>query len=118
MEQITVGQIAVAIALLAGLISGGGIIGKAVNKGLKKTMQSELEPLEKKVDALTKRVEAVDMQATKNFLVSFLSDLENGNPQTEIALERFWEEWQHYEKIGGNSYIARKVEQLKKDSKL
>ena len=118
LDGITIGQIAVAVALLAGLITGGGVIAKAVGKAFKKALKSELAPLETKVDALTKRVEAVDMQATKNFLVSFLSDLENGTPQTEIALERFWEEYQHYTRSGGNSYIARKVEQLKTEGKL
>ena len=118
MEGITIGQIAVAVALLAGLVSGAGILGKAVNKGLKKSIRSELEPLEKKVDDLSSRIGEVDLQGTKNFLVSFLSDLETGQDPTEIELARFWEEWQHYEKIGGNSYIKRKVEQLEHDGKL
>lgn len=118
MEGITIGQIAVAVALLAGLISGGGIIAKAISKGLKKGIRAELEPLEKKVDKLSSRIEAVDMQATKNYLVSFLSDLETGAEQSEIETARFWEQWQHYEGIGGNSYIKRKVEQLEHDGKL
>lgn len=118
MDGITIGQIAVAVALLAGLISGGGIIGKAIGKGLKKTIQAEIEPLGAKVDNLSKRVEAVDMQATKNFLVSFLSDIESGQTPTEIALQRFWEELEHYRKSGGNSYIQRKVEQLEHDGRL
>lgn len=118
MDEITIGQIAVAVALLAGLISGGGIIGKAIGKGLKKTIRSEIEPLGKKVDALSNRICEVDMQATKNFLVSFLSDLESDQIPTEIALQRFWEEYQHYQRIGGNSYITRKIEQLEKEGKL
>ena len=117
MENITIGQIAVAIALLAGLVTGGGVIGKTIAKALKKAIHTELGTLEEKVDHLGERVAEVDMQATKNFLVSFLSDVEREIP-TEIELERFWEEYQHYQKIGGNSYITRKVEQLEHDGKL
>lgn len=118
MDGITIGQIAVAVALLAGLISGGGIIGKAISKGLKKTIRAELEPLETKVDKLGKQIASVDMQATKNFLVGRLSDIEAGQVLSETALQRFWEELEHYRQLGGNSYIQRKVEQLEHDGRL
>lgn len=118
MEGITVGQIAVAVALLAGLISGGGIIGKAIKDAIKKTMKAELQTLEGKVDNLGKRIESVDMQATKNYLVQFLSALDRGDKPSEIEMARFWEQWQHYSGLGGNSYIKRKVEQLETEGKL
>ena len=118
MEHITLGQLAVAIALLAGLITGGGVIGKTISKALKKAMRAELGTLEAKVDELGERVEAVDMAATKNYLVSFLSTVESGGDPSEIERERFFEQWNHYERIGGNSYIKRKVEQLEKEGKL
>lgn len=118
MESITLGQIAIAVALIAGLVTGGGVIGKVVTKGFKKAIKTELDPLEKKIDQLGDRVESVDMAATKNYLVQFLSRVEVGDIPGEIEIERFFEQWEHYKKIGGNSYIARKVEQLTAEGKL
>ena len=58
------------------------------------------------------------MQACKNYLVSFLSDVEKDELTDEIERERFWEQYQHYTEHGGNSYIKRKVEKLKSEGKL
>ena len=118
MESITLGQIAISVALVAGLITGGGVIGKVITKGFKKVMKMELDPIEKKIDHLGERVESVDMASTKNYLVQFLSRVEVGDIPSEIEIERFFEQWEHYKKIGGNSYIARKVEQLTAEGKL
>lgn len=58
------------------------------------------------------------MQACKNYLVSFLSDVEKNHPIDETERERFWEQYQHYTEHGGNSYIKRKVEHLQSEGKL
>jgi hypothetical protein len=51
-------------------------------------------------------------------LVRSLGDIDKGNPMDEIEKERLWEQYEHYQKIGGNSYIKRKIEQLQNDGKL
>ena len=43
---------------------------------------------------------------------------EQDEPIDEIERERFWEQYEHYVKCGGNSYIQRKVENLKQAGKL
>ena len=63
-------------------------------------------------------VKEVDMNACKNFLVRSLGDIEKGVPLDEIEKERLWEQYEHYQKIGGNSYIKRKVEHLQEQGKL
>lgn len=118
MENITIGQIAVAVALLVGLITGIGFLLKQLKSLLTNAFKDEFEQLNTKMDTLQSRMNEVDMASCKNYLVSFLSDVDQGQPIDEIEKERFWEQYQHYEKIGGNSYIHRKVEQLKSEGKL
>lgn len=118
MDNITIGQIAVAVALLVGLITGIGFLLKQVKALIKQSFSEEFKTLNDKIDKLQTRIDDVDMSASKNYLVSFLSEVDQGQPIDEIEKERFWECYQHYERIGGNSYIKRKVEQLKADGKL
>ena len=118
MQNITLGQIAVAVAFIVGLATGVAAIRKAVKSWLTDTLKEEFTEINKKLDAVNKRVGEVDMESCKTFLVSFLSKVDSDASVDEIELERFWEQYQHYEKIGGNSYIHRKVEQLKNDGKL
>ena len=118
MEQITIGEIAVAVAFLAALISGVGVLSKKTKDWINKAMEKQLDEIGKGIKDLGERIDSVDMQATKNFLVARLSEVEKGTPLDDIETERFWEEYEHYSKIGGNSYIKRKVEQLKTDGKI
>lgn len=63
-------------------------------------------------------VEALAMETRKNFLVSCISNIEQGEPMEEIELERFHESYQKYIDGGGNSYVKGRVEKLKKEGKL
>ena len=118
MENITLGQIAVAVAFVVGLATGVAAIRKIIKSWLTDAFKAEFAEINKKLDDVNKRVKEVDMESCKTFLVSFMSRLDRGNDIDEIELERFWEQYQHYEKNGGNSYIHRKAEQLKSDGKL
>lgn len=129
MENITLGQIAVALAFLVGLATAAAYLHKLVKGWISKSLKEEFDGLNNKfdgfkkditesVDGLKKQLHEVDIESCKNYLVAFLADVDQGQPIDEIERERFWEEYQHYEKQGGNSYIHRKVEQLKSDNKL
>ena len=118
MEQITLGQIGLAITFVVGLIAGITALIKNIKKWLSAAFKEDFEGLNKKMDTMQKRIEDVDLASCKNYLVRFLSDLDKGREIDEVEMERFWEQYQHYEKIGGNSYIHRKVEQLKTEGKL
>ena len=118
MEQITIGQISIAIAFVGSLISGGIYLHQMVKKYLTKALGDELKAINDNIKELQRRVEAVDMEATKNYLVSFLSKAEKEVWIDELEVQRFYEQYQHYDKLGGNSYIKRKTEQLKAEGKI
>ena len=116
-EDVTLGQIASIIGIIVAIGGGVTAIVAWISKGLKKyltvVIKDEIEPLKTSVDKIEKDLQKVDMQACKNYLVTFLSDVEQGGYIDEIETQRFWEQYEHYEKQGGNSYIHQKVEKLK-----
>jgi len=118
MEQITLGQIALAVTFIVGLITGLSYIYSKLRKWISNAFKEDLEPLSRKIDQLGERVDTVDMNACKNHLVTFLSGVEKGEVPDEIEMERFWEQYQHYTERGGNSYIKRKTEALKAAGKI
>ena len=118
MENITLGQVAVVVASLAAFITGLGVLYGKLKKWLKAVFKEELEPISKSIEKVEKRLDDVDLESTKNYLVSFLSNVEKGNAVDEIERERFWEMYNHYSKVGGNSYIKHKVEKLEAAKKL
>lgn len=115
-EGVTVGQI---MAVLGFVVALGGIVtyfAKVIanlKKYLTKIIVTELEPIKEQLSSLDRKVEKVDMEHCKNYLVRFLSDVEKGEPIDEIQLQRFWEEFTHYDNNGGNGYVHQKVERLK-----
>lgn len=118
MSQITLGQIGLAVTFLVGLITGIGYLHTQMKTWMTELLKDQLNSISSKLDGLEKKIDDVDLESCKNYLVTFISKIEKGSEVDEIEKERFWEQYQHYEKIGGNSYIKRKVEQLKADGKL
>lgn len=118
MNEVTIGQIAAAVAMIATLISGLAVISSSLKKYLKNAFDDHSKAIVESLSKLEKRVEDVDREACKNYLVIFLSGVDKGNAIDEIEKERFWEEYEHYKKTGGNSYIKRKVEALVAEGKL
>lgn len=77
------------------------------------------DKLDKMEDNLNKNIKKVDESCSKNFLVHFLKDIENGEKIDEVEFERFYEVYDHYTNdLHLNSYIHRKVEKLEKEGKL
>lgn len=118
MKDITLEQIGLALAFIAALIASIGAIGKVVSKAIKKGFATEMKPINDKLDSFESKITEVDINTCKNFLVARLTEIEAGQKLGDIGEERFWEEYQHYQKIGGNSYIKKKVEQLEREGKL
>lgn len=120
MESITIGQIMSVcgvIVTIAGFVAFFWKMFINLKKYLTKIIVTELEPIKEKMDSLDEKIDKTDMEACKNYLVRFLADVERGNLVDEIERQRFWEQYEHYTKNGGNSYIHQKVESLK-DKKL
>jgi len=107
MRNITLGQIEIALAFLVALI--GSI--EFISIRFRRKVTKILEPINQKIDNL-------ELITDKNFLVRFLSDVEQGSQIDEIEWERFYETYKRYHDLGGNSYIDHKVEKLKKEGKI
>lgn len=106
MENITLSQVALALGFLASLI--GSV--EFISARLKKQVDKTLEPINKKIDKL-------ELNSIKTDLVNFMSSAETGNVTTEQKINAH-ELYDNYCKMGGNSYIHDKWENLKKDGKL
>lgn len=111
LESITLGQIGTILAFLVGLIGSVEYLSIRLKKWMKTTFKEEINPI-------SKRLNDLEMGTDKNFLVRFLSDVDQGNKIDEIEWERFYETYERYHELGGNSYIDHKVEKLKKEGKL
>ena len=112
-ENITLGQIAAAIGLIGILVGGYKAVSKGIKEGIEKCVTDLLKPINDSINQVSSRLDKVDMETTKNFLVRCLSDVEKGEKMSEIETERFWEQYEHYIAAGGNTYIKNKVEDLR-----
>ncbi len=112
MDNVTLGQISNIMLWVIGFGTATFTIVSAV----KKAIASAFKPIDKKIDN-------VDLNATKNFLVRCLADLDRHGID-DVTRLRFYEQYEHYSKpkseggLGGNSYIKDEVERLKKEGKL
>lgn len=113
MESITLGQIASAVALLAGLITGASIIVQSLKRFLQNTLSEKFNAIDVRLDELRDAAEQNKMEQCKDFLVTFLNDVASGQRIDDSAVQRFWERYDYYVAHGGNSYIREKVKTLK-----
>lgn len=118
MEDLTLGQISLGIAFFVALIGGIGVLISSFKKLLTTMLAEQFAELKLDIEKINTRLANVDMASTKNFLVRCIRDYEAGEQMSDTETERFWEQYEHYCKNGGNSYIKRKVEQLKADGKI
>lgn len=118
MEELTVGEVGATIALVAGIITGLGVISKLVGKGASKWLQKSLEPISEKLDSIDSRFDAFDMDRCKDYLVQFIGRIDRGYEPSETELERFYENYDRYTGLHGNSYVKTEVQRLSKAGKL
>lgn len=118
MNSITVGEIAAFIALLAGLITGLGIISRLVGKAASQWLSRSLEPISAKLDTIDTRFNSFDMDRCKDYLVAFIGKIDRGYSPSDTEIERFFENYDRYQELGGNSYVKTEVERLKKSGLL
>lgn len=106
MNNITLGDISNVMIWIIGFGTSTATIIVAIRKAI----ASAFKPINKKIDD-------VDLNATKNFLVRCLADVERHGID-DVTKMRFYEQYEHYTKLGGNSYILSEVERFKKEGKL
>lgn len=107
MENITLGTIATYVAFLVALIGGVEFLLARFNK----LFDNKLKPI-------NTRLNEIELSSDKNFIVRFLADIEQGNLVDEVEKERFYEIYQRYRELGGNSYIKSRVDKLTSEGKL
>lgn len=118
LEQITLGQLSTTLAFVVAMIGSIIYLKSHLKDWIKGAISDELAGINKKIDELHHCVNQTDLEKTKNFLVARLAEVEKGQTLDEIELERFWEQYEHYTKHGGNSYIEQKVQKLQREGKI
>ncbi len=117
-KNITLEQILTLITFLISIISAVEYLCIRFKKNIKNIIKNELSELTIKIKDLEEQNKELELNTNKNFLVRFLSDIEQGNQIYKVEEERFYETYKRYHNLGGNSYIDHQVEKLKKEGKL
>lgn len=113
MENITLGQLSAALLFIVAIIAAAQSLKKSIKSWLNAILKERFDIIDKSQAEIIKRLDTVDLENCKNYLVTFLSEVNRGEPKDETEIQRFWEEYEHYIDKGGNSYIRNKVEDLK-----
>ena len=118
-QDLTLEEISVAVLFIVGLIGGINYLKKAIRDLLEKLLQDQFTKVNKKLDDMQTSIKTLDVQATKNFLVRYLADIERGNVIYDSEKQRFWEAYDHYiNELKENSFIKEWVAKLKEEGKL
>lgn len=117
-QEITLGEILICITFVVGLIAGLRQIKLIFKDWVKTQLKPELEPINKRLEELEKKVDRTDIENCKNYLVMFLANVERDIVPDEVEVSRFMEQYKYYTDKGFNSYVHRKYDKLKEEGKL
>ena len=117
-KSITIEEVGVFLAFLVSLIGSVEFLCVKFRKNIEVIIKSQLEEVSNRLDKLENQNKELELNADKNFLVRFLSDVEQESVIDDIEEERFYETYKRYHDLGGNSYIDHKVSKLKEEGKL
>ena len=84
MENITLGQIAAAVAFLVAFVVGYKKLKEWTIDAIKAAVKEELGQLSGEINNLRAELEKEDKEKTKNFLVASLNEIENGEVWTDV----------------------------------
>ena len=118
MEQITIGQVASVLAIVVSLVGSIGYLRKHLSDWIHGAIQPDLDGIKNDIKEVKDRLDDVDMESCKNYIVSELIKVEQGGWWSDIERMRFYEQYEHYKNIGGNTYIQQWYEELQKQGKL
>lgn len=128
-SDITVGSIAADLGVIVALIGGFVFLYAKLKEVITSVLKEMIKPITESIESLTKRVDdmesslnvrldTVDMESCKNFLVKCIGELEKGGELSEAEKTRFWEQYDYYRDHGENSYIKNKAEFYQAKGKL
>lgn len=117
MDKITVVQVVAIIGGVVAVLKSIEYICNLIKGFADSWMEKAVKPIMDKLDNVDKKVDGVDMNACKNFLTRSLSDAWNEDTPS-VERERIHEVYEHYTKLGGNSYIHTEYERLKEAGKI
>jgi hypothetical protein len=118
MENLTFGDVSSALTLLVAFIGSVAFLHKKLKLWLTQALDDQFQAIDKEMQSLQERMDRVDLEGCKNFLVKVISDIDNGDIIGETEQERFWEQYEYYKSLGGNTYISKKIEKLEHEGKL
>lgn len=111
MENITIGQVAAAVAFFVALGIGFKTLKGWTIEAIKAAVKEELGQLSEEINDLRSELKKEDKEKTKNFLVARLNEIENGETWSDTERQRFYEQYDHYTNdLNGNTYIKKAVE--------
>lgn len=114
MESITIGSLATYISIAVGLIGGCIALYGYLKKVIGNMLEDQFKAINERLDDIDKNIKQKDIDACKDFLVRFLSDIERGAAVSEMEMQRFSERYNQYTvKYEQNGYIKDKVAKLK-----
>lgn len=117
-DSITFGDISSTLTMLVGFVGAVAYLHAKLKKWIAQSLDDQFKSIDKEIKSLKERMDQVDMESCKNFLVGVIADIDNGNPIGETELERFWEQYGYYVDHGGNTYISKRVEKLEHEGRL
>lgn len=106
MENITLGQIAIFLAFIVGLIGSLEFILARLKKWFKTALNSEIEPIKKEINN-------TELNSCMNYLVIAIEKAKKDKFMSDAEKRRFYEVLDIYaNKYHKNSYIHKEVEDL------
>lgn len=114
MSDWTLSYIAEMVVFLGGLVSGLTYLSTTLRKWLSKIIDEQNTNMSKRLDEIDMRLNNIDLETTKNYLVQFISEVKRGEIINDTERQRFYEQYEHYTDAGGNTYIKAEVESLQK----
>lgn len=117
-ENLTFGDISSTLTLIVGFIGAICYLHAKLKKWIAHSLDEQLQSITKEMESVKHKLDDVDMESCKNFLVRCIVDFESGGQISETELERFWEQYGYYREHGGNTYISKKVEKLENEGKI
>lgn len=93
------------------------IISTITNKKVKK--QDDIKKDIKQIqNNIKEEINQLQLDNCKNYLVQAIAKVESGQDLSPVEKERYFENYDTYVKLGGNSYIHSETERLKERGRL